>query len=563
MSLRAGTAYVDILPRISKGFAGEVNRGIDGDMEETGRKAGGILGSTIGKVAAAAGGVFAATKVAQFFGDSISAASDLSETINKSSVIFRENASEIDKWSRGSAQSVGLSRQKALEAAAGFGDMFSQIGFTGKAAAGMSKDVVQMAADLGSFNNLKTDEVLDMISASMRGEYDSLQRVIPNINAARVEHEALAMSGKSAAKELTAQEKAAATLAIIHKDGARAAGDFAKTSDGLANSQKISAAEMENAKAKLGEVLLPVMLVATKAITALLVPAVEGLSTGLAWVGENIGKVAPYIAALAIGIGVVLAPTFIAWAIAAGAAAIATIAAAAPVILIAGAIALLAAGIIYAYQHFGIFRTAVDAAADVLQTVLGVAVDYAKFVIGVLVDYVKLIIRVVSDIVGGVAALFRGDWRTAWEKFSDIPKAIIDFLRGLLDRFVDYIGGLGGRINKLTGGMFDGIRDAFKAALNWIIDRWNGLEFKVPGIEAFGQKIGGFTLGVPDIPKFHDGGIVPGVRGSEMLAILQAGERVIPADEAGGKHYHLTLNGITTGEVNVREEFRRMEMLSA
>lgn len=36
------------------------------------------------------------------------------------------------------------------------------------------------------------------------------------------------------------------------------------------------------------------------------------------------------------------------------------------------------------------------------------------------------------------------------------------------------------------------------------------------------------------LPAFHDGGIVPGPRGADVPALLQAGERVIPAGESGG-----------------------------
>ena len=213
-------------------------------------KAGAVAGKMLA-VGLAVGGA-AAVKMGQ-------KASDLSETVNKASIIFGDNYAEIDKWSKGAATSMGLSQAAALDAASGFGDMFSQLGFAGDQAAKMSKSVVQMSADLGSFNNLPTAEVTDMMSAAFRGEYDSLQRLIPNINATRVETEALEMTGKKSAKTLTAQEKAAATLAIVQKDGARAAGDFARTSDGLANSQKIATARMEDLQAKIGAKVLPAM----------------------------------------------------------------------------------------------------------------------------------------------------------------------------------------------------------------------------------------------------------------------------------------------------------------
>ena len=65
--------------------------------------------------------------------------------------------------------------------------MFNQLGFTTGAASDMSQGMITLAADLGSFNDLPTADVLDAMNSAFRGEYDSLQRVIPTINAAAVQ----------------------------------------------------------------------------------------------------------------------------------------------------------------------------------------------------------------------------------------------------------------------------------------------------------------------------------------------------------------------------------------
>lgn len=258
-------------------IVGDASSGVRA-LDQTSAKSSKLAG-VMGTVAKAGALAFAAAGVAavKFGSDAIGAASDLNETLSKSKIIFGDNAKAMQKWAAGAATSAGLSKQAALEAAAGFGDMFSQIGFTQDAAAKMSKSTVQLSADLGSFNNLPTEDVSQRIAAAFRGEYDSLQALIPNINAARVESKALAMTGKDNAKQLTAQEKAAAVLAIVHKDGARAAGDFARTSDGLANQQKILAANFENVKAKIGKALLPVAAGFVKFLNDQMGPALKDL----------------------------------------------------------------------------------------------------------------------------------------------------------------------------------------------------------------------------------------------------------------------------------------------
>jgi hypothetical protein len=81
---------------------------------------------------------------------------------------------------------------------------------------------------------------------------------------------------------------------------------------------------------------------------------------------------------------------------------------------------------------------------------------------------------------------------------------------------------------KLVG---SAITAPFRAAFSAIRSLWNstlgGKGFSIPG---WVPGIGGNEF---RIPKFHTGGVVPGAAGSEMLAILQAGERVIPAGGGG------------------------------
>jgi hypothetical protein len=74
----------------------------------------------------------------------------------------------------------------------------------------------------------------------------------------------------------------------------------------------------------------------------------------------------------------------------------------------------------------------------------------------------------------------------------------------------------------------------FRTAFNLVADAWNNtvgqLHWTVPG---WVPGIGGNSIGVPHLPHFHQGGTVPGAPGSEMLAVLQAGETVTPAGGGG------------------------------
>lgn len=220
------------------------------------------------------------------------AARDLAEAQQKSQVVFGANAAQMDAWSKTSVTAFGLSQRAAVEASASFGDMFTQLGFTGQKAVQMSQDVVGLAADLGAMNNIGTADVLDRISAGFRGEYDSLQLLVPNISAARVEQEAMAASGVKSASSLTAQQKAAAVLSIIHKDGAKSAGFFKDNLNSAAEQEQVAAANAEQLAASFGNALLPawtgVLTVANKSAPAL-TAAAGGLGGVVSAAGDAVG----------------------------------------------------------------------------------------------------------------------------------------------------------------------------------------------------------------------------------------------------------------------------------
>ncbi len=187
-------------------------------------------------------------------------ASDLQETVNKVREVFGSDlAATLDRWAEGAADAMGLAKQQALEAVGTIGYMFQQIGASGQQAVSTSQDLVQLAADIASFNNVAggANQVLADMQSAFRGEYDPIQKYIGTINAAAVEQEALARTGKKSNKELTQLDKTMAAVAVITRDAGVAAGDYARTSGSLANQQRELDARMENLRATIGTHLIP------------------------------------------------------------------------------------------------------------------------------------------------------------------------------------------------------------------------------------------------------------------------------------------------------------------
>lgn len=329
-----------------------------GDASHFKRAVGQVHGSIhgLGAPLKKLGGLFAATfavgKIKDFAFSAVGAASDLEESTSKVGVVFENLSEQVLRWAENAATAFGMSKQQALEAAGTYGNLFRAMGITNDESEEMSTNLVELAADLASFNNANPEEVLTALRSGLSGETEPLKRFGVNLNMARIEAKALEMGlldttaavdgvGESSAKnsekyqklvekhkeaweklraewakgkddfhpdvtklqeeifnlenemssleqstgavgdaasgatgELDAAAKAQAVYALIMEDTELAQGDFARTSDGLANKQRILSAQWQDMKAKIGQFLMPafsgvVNFLSTKAIPGL------------------------------------------------------------------------------------------------------------------------------------------------------------------------------------------------------------------------------------------------------------------------------------------------------
>lgn len=120
---------------------------------------------------------------------------------------------------------------------------------------------------------------------------------------------------------------------------------------------------------------------------------------------------------------------------------------------------------------------------------------------------------------------------------ESIPKWLGAAWDWITSTFSTVVGWIGQRLNDI-GGFFARLGQAilapFKWAFNEIATAWNktigSIHFTIPD---WVPLIGGASFSVPRLPTFHTGGVVPGVPGSNVVAMLQAGEQVIPRTGAG------------------------------
>lgn len=221
-----------------------------------------VSGMAMGVGIAVAGMAIEAGKaLIQFGADSVGAASDLNETLSKSEVLFGDNAKSVQKWADNAALAFGQSKQQALDAAATFATFGKAAGLTGQDLESFATDFVGLSSDLASFNNTTPEQAIQAIGAALRGESEPLRAYGVLLDDASMRQKALELGIIDNIKNaLTPQQKVLAAQALIYEQTSAAQGDFARTSDGLANQQRILDAQMENLKATIGQALLPVVL---------------------------------------------------------------------------------------------------------------------------------------------------------------------------------------------------------------------------------------------------------------------------------------------------------------
>ena len=217
----------------------------------------------------------------------IDAASNEEEALNKVIVVFEDSADTVTKFADTSAKSFGISKAAALEAAGGFGSMLQTAGLAVDASAQMSVKLVQLAADLASFNNVDPAEALEKLRSGLAGEAEPLRVMGVFLSEARVQAEAYKSGIADVGTELTEAQKVQARYNLILQDTKKAQGDFARTSDSVANSQRVFAAQVQDTAAAIGKSLLPlVKQIGGEARVALI--GVEHLINGLDQLAQKI-----------------------------------------------------------------------------------------------------------------------------------------------------------------------------------------------------------------------------------------------------------------------------------
>ncbi len=224
-------------------------------------------------------------------------ASDLEETLSKVDVVFGGNADSIKDWASTAVEQMGLAEETALSAAATYGNMADGMGLTADQGAEMAKSLTQLSADLASFNNTSQETAQIALNSIFTGETETLKQYGIVMTEANLEQFAMQQGLSKTVSEMNQAEKVQLRYNYVLANTTNAQGDFARTSDSVANQTRMAKEQLKQAAAALGQNLVPAAASALKVINNILSgfqklnPAQQKMILGIAGIAAAAGPV--------------------------------------------------------------------------------------------------------------------------------------------------------------------------------------------------------------------------------------------------------------------------------
>ena len=194
-------------------------------------------------------------------------ASDTEEARSKVEVVFGSMSESVKNFASDALNSYGLAEGSALQMVSTFGAMATSMGLSEQQAANMSTELTALAADMASFYNVSTDVAQTSLQGVFTGETEALKKF--GIVMTQTNLEEFASKQGKVYNQMSESEKVMTRYAYVMDATKDAQGDFARTSDGTANSLRVFSESCKELGAAFGEALLPVITPIIQALTSL------------------------------------------------------------------------------------------------------------------------------------------------------------------------------------------------------------------------------------------------------------------------------------------------------
>jgi hypothetical protein len=173
--------------------------------------------------------------------------------------VFKDQAAAIKGFASDAADNVGLSAAQYQNMAALIGSQLKNLGVEYDALVPKTDELIGLGADLAATYGGTAADAVEALSSALKGEYDPLEKYGISLNKSAVNARLASKGMEGLEGEALKLAETEAMLEIITEQSGDALGMFASEADTAAGQAERATAKWEDAKAALGEGLLPIV----------------------------------------------------------------------------------------------------------------------------------------------------------------------------------------------------------------------------------------------------------------------------------------------------------------
>lgn len=459
----------------------------------------------------------------------------------KAKTVFEGELPAIQAWAEQNRKAFGDSTRNVVAMAANLADLLKPMGFTASQASEMSKKILDLSGALSRWSGgtKSAAEVSEILADAMLGETDSLKSLGISISAAEIDAKALSMGLGKTTVDMLKVKEA--TIGVEKAQGALNAAIKEHGSGSL------QAREASLSLQKAQEAVKAAMAGGkseiddqSKALATQQLILEKSTDAQTAW--ANGGRAA---AEAQNGLKSTMAESA----------------------------EQLAAVVAPVFERFVMVLSAVAewVSKNQVAAIVIASVVAAVWLLNVAMNAnpIMLLVSGIAILVGGLVYLwttsekFRGIIVGVWNAVSGAVGNAVDWIVDRWNGMINWFRDIPRKIGDALGALGGIISSAFKGALNIAIEALNW------GITRINDLIYGINVmtpwPIPDIPyiphvaRLHGGGTVPGMPGTETLVLAKAGEHVSAPGQGGAVELRVSGGGAVADFLNALITDRQLQ----